>query len=184
MMHRKIFEGVEPNLETQRRRQVMQAVVECVAEEGFSRTTMRKVAERAGVSTGMLVYYFGSKKEMVNAALTYATRTNVERLDEATGATFGPRRLHILLNGLGSDDADPRLRKFQLEAKAAAANDAELEADQRRIHEESRAKLEKSVRAGMESGEFRRDIDAKLAADLIYGVLVGWETLTGAFSGV
>src|SRR5947208_10981516 len=116
MMNRKIYEGEEPSLETQRRRQVMQAVVDCVAEEGFSRTTMRKVAEKAGVSTGMLVYYFGSKKEMVNAALAYASRSFVEKLDEETDASFGSRRLLLLLSSLGADQQEALYRKFVLEA--------------------------------------------------------------------
>src|ERR1044071_374848 len=81
---RKRFEGLEPSLAPQRKQMVLNAVVESIREDGFDRMTMRGVAERAGVSTGMLVYYFGSKKEMVNAAFAYASQTFVGRLDANT----------------------------------------------------------------------------------------------------
>ena len=47
---KKRFEGLEPSLETQRKRLVMNAVVESIREDGFDKMTMRKVAERAGVA--------------------------------------------------------------------------------------------------------------------------------------
>ena len=42
------------HLEEQRRRQLVQAVVECISEEGFEATTTRNIADCAGVSIGML----------------------------------------------------------------------------------------------------------------------------------
>jgi len=183
---RKRFEGLEPSLETQRKQMVLNAVVESIREDGFDRMTMRGVAERAGVSTGMLVYYFGSKKEMVNAAFAYASQTFVGRLDANTSSSFGARRLRLLLESVALDQkqAEPHTNRFILQVMAAAANDPALQADQRRMVPQGRERIERSVRAAIDAGEFRADIDPKVAADLIYGLWMGWIAETGAYPDV
>ena len=183
---RKRFEGLEPSLETQRKQMVLNAVVESIREDGFDRMTMRRVAERAGVSTGMLVYYFGSKKEMVNAAFAYASQIFTGRLDANTASSFGARRLRLLLESVALDQkqAEPHTNRFILQVMAAAANDPALQADQRRMVPQGRDRIERSVRAAIEAGEFRADIDPKVAADLIYGLWMGWIAETGAYPDV
>ena len=44
---------------------IVQAALELFREQGFERTTMRAVADRAGVSVGIAYYYFSSKDELV-----------------------------------------------------------------------------------------------------------------------
>lgn len=176
-MNRNRSAGLELSLETQRRRQLMKAVVACVAEEGFEKTTMRKVAARAGVSTGMLAYYFRSKKELVNAAVLDANKGFGERLDANTSSTFGPRRIELLLEKyLRNDEPESPPRDFAIQVAAAAANDPELKKQHCEMTEDGRAKIERSIRAGIEAGQVRADVDPKMAADLIYGLMIGWST--------
>jgi AcrR family transcriptional regulator len=79
--------------ETQRRRQIMDAVVACVAEEGIEGATMRRVAERAGVSTGMVTYYFRNKEELIDATIAAAAKDLAERVEEMVGHDYGLERL-------------------------------------------------------------------------------------------
>lgn len=44
---------------------IVDAALELFRENGFERTTMRAIAERAGVSVGNAYYYFSSKDELV-----------------------------------------------------------------------------------------------------------------------
>jgi len=44
---------------------IVEAALELFRERGFEGTTMRAVAERAGVSVGNAYYYFSSKDELV-----------------------------------------------------------------------------------------------------------------------
>src|SRR5438874_2764450 len=78
-MPRNATSELEVPVATQRRAQIMRAVMASIADEGLERTTMRNVAERAGVSTGAIGYYFKNKKEMVDAALLEASRQYMER---------------------------------------------------------------------------------------------------------
>jgi AcrR family transcriptional regulator len=47
------------------RRRILEAALAQFAERGFEETTMRQIAERAGVAAGATYYYFASKDELV-----------------------------------------------------------------------------------------------------------------------
>ena len=49
----------------QTRAAITEAAVALFRERGYEATTMRAIAERAGVSTGNAYYYFGSKEELI-----------------------------------------------------------------------------------------------------------------------
>jgi AcrR family transcriptional regulator len=57
--------GVAP----QRREQIVRATIRCLAREGYSGLTMKKVSWEAGVSQGILHYYFADKRAILVAAL-------------------------------------------------------------------------------------------------------------------
>jgi AcrR family transcriptional regulator len=44
---------------------LLDAAVDCLAEEGYAKTTKGRIAERAGVSPGALQHHFGSKAELL-----------------------------------------------------------------------------------------------------------------------
>jgi AcrR family transcriptional regulator len=52
------------------REALLDAAVDCLAEEGYANTTTRRIAERSGVTLGAMQYHFASKAEL----LGYATR--------------------------------------------------------------------------------------------------------------
>ena len=56
-----------------RREQIVRATVRCLAREGYTRLTMKKVAREAGVSQGILHYYFADKRAMLAATLEVVT---------------------------------------------------------------------------------------------------------------
>src|SRR5438874_2156190 len=57
-----------------RREQIVRATIRCLAREGYTRLTMKKVAREAGVSQGILHYYFADKRAMLVATLTAVSR--------------------------------------------------------------------------------------------------------------
>ena len=54
--------------EDQRRRELVDATLACIAELGLEHTTSREIAIRAGVTQGLIRHYFAGKKELVLAA--------------------------------------------------------------------------------------------------------------------
>jgi len=68
--------GKEPR-DARRRRELIEATITSIARHGLSRTTVAKVAKIAGLSTGIVNFYFQSKQ-----ALLFATLEHVDRAFE------------------------------------------------------------------------------------------------------
>ena len=163
----------DETLEAQRRRQLMAAAMECVAEVGVARTTMRMIADRAGVTTGMVLYYFRSKKELISAAIAAANEAFSARMNLLTDGAFGPRRLEAILETFLSDPSEGVPRSFTVQYRSASLNDAELRQSSLNEYQAARDKLARSIRSGQEQGELRADIDDMLAADFILVIDAG-----------
>lgn len=78
--------------ETRTRAAILDAARSCFAEGGFEGTSMRRIAETAGVDQALVHHFYGSKKnlfiqvlelpEKLRAAITAATRGEIEGLGE------------------------------------------------------------------------------------------------------
>lgn len=62
-----------------RREQICLAAAKVISERGFAGTTMRMVADDAGVSTGMLNHYFANRMEMLEETLLFVSRRQQAR---------------------------------------------------------------------------------------------------------
>jgi len=70
--------------EDERRRQIMTAAVQELADRGYDGTSLTRVAERAGVSKGLLWHYFAGKDDLMEATAR-ATIATVHRPHRALG---------------------------------------------------------------------------------------------------
>ncbi|MBI2898583.1 MAG: TetR/AcrR family transcriptional regulator, partial [Planctomycetes bacterium] len=69
-----------------------------IAEEGYEKASIRKIAEEMGMSISALYYYFSSKKELLFAIQYNAFRDLVRRLEEKLGDVREPeRKLYVLI---------------------------------------------------------------------------------------
>jgi AcrR family transcriptional regulator len=50
--------------EAARRTQLIECAIETLATVGYAHASLAQIAERAGISKGVIVYYFGSKEEL------------------------------------------------------------------------------------------------------------------------
>lgn len=112
------------------RLRVLEATTACLVEHGYAGTTTAAVQARAGVSRGALMHHFGSKNELLVAAVRHlAARRGANLIEQA--------------NALDDDDHDDRtsqaidllwgtftgpLFTATLELWAASRTDAELRA--------------------------------------------------------
>lgn len=156
----------------QRRSQVMRAVRAAIAEEGLERTTMRNVAERAGVSTGTIAYYFKSKQDMLDAALLDASHEFMECFYREHAAESGSLSLDELVERfLAPENAGAG---FVLQMVALGLHNPGLRSVHQWMIEAGRNDIEAAIRRGIESARYRRDIDPELAAAMFHGVLLWW----------
>ena len=55
---------------TQRRQDILETAIELFSRQGFHRTSTRQLAQAAGVAEGTIFNYFGSKKDLLVAAMS------------------------------------------------------------------------------------------------------------------
>lgn len=87
--------GMEPI----RREQICRAAATVIAREGFAGATLRKVADEAGVSTGMLNHYFHNRQDLLTQTLIFVSeRTQAAAREAMEGLPPGWDRLKALLD--------------------------------------------------------------------------------------
>jgi AcrR family transcriptional regulator len=99
------------------RARIREAAIQHFAEEGYERTTIRVIAQTAGVSPGLLRHHFGSKEELRRACDEYVAgmlrQVNAQVLadpGQATAARRDAKRYHrYIVRALadGSGEAGP-----------------------------------------------------------------------------
>lgn len=87
--------------ESVRRAQIESAAIRLALESGLAAITIRDVAERAGLSPGLVLFHFGSKSTLVLAVLDWVLAHTIGRVprwkDEPL--TLAPQRLRTLVRG-------------------------------------------------------------------------------------
>jgi AcrR family transcriptional regulator len=82
-----------PSGESDSRQRLIEAATACILDQGFYRASSNAIAERAGVSWGVIQYHFGSREALMLAVLEEGTRRLNETLvtGEITGGTVTER---------------------------------------------------------------------------------------------
>lgn len=96
------------------REQVIQAVVDCIAEEGLSKTTAARIAARAGVTWGAIVHQFGDKDSVLLAVLERSFGNLSTSVGEAMArGRKSPRdRVSLLVDEIWARLSAPSFRAF------------------------------------------------------------------------
>jgi AcrR family transcriptional regulator len=164
-----------------RHQEILDAAARVITERGLAETRISDVAEQAGVSPGLILYYFESKDRLLAEALTFAndqfylrTSREIRRLPSAVDQL---RRL-IDLSVPGYLPEFERLDEWALwiEVWVRALRDAEMAKDREVLDERWRSQIADIIRNGRASGEFSSTEDveelALRLASLIDGLAI------------
>ena len=85
--------------EATRRNQILQAAIDIAERRGLGALTVRQVAERAGLSVGLVIFHFETKDALIIAVLDHvlATTTVLHMTDDIAAITSPRERLLALL---------------------------------------------------------------------------------------
>jgi TetR/AcrR family transcriptional regulator, transcriptional repressor of bet genes len=121
-----------------RRAQIFRAATEVIARESFSGTTLQKVADAAGVSTGTVNHYFSNKRAMLLETLNHISGEWNESTRQAIyGSAPGVARLRSLVEAAGPRSSINKLRwKVWMAAWGEALQFPELRVALRRSRQE------------------------------------------------
>ena len=143
----------------------MRTALEVLREKGYERTTVRAIADRAGVPVSTLYTHIGSKEELFLGLVTPAIEDAGKRM-EAILASDRPalEKLRAALVGAATafDEHYPELFIYLRDFYPALERG---DAGARRRYERQWVEI---LRESIGSGELREELDAKM---LTYGVL-------------
>jgi AcrR family transcriptional regulator len=89
---------------------ILDAACRCLSEKGYTATTISEIAAEAGVSRGLLHYYFKNKEELMARAMRAAGEAIFELFEDAFARSESAKDLAARLTGMlrtavGSDAA-------------------------------------------------------------------------------
>lgn len=160
---------------TSRRDAILAATAALIAERGLAGLSMAAVARQAGVTPGLLYYHFGSRADLVRAALHYANdrgpSMNLLRAGEGRNG-FEAVRAALLAE---FDDA-PQVRDLNViwnEVGACAVFDPTVRADLTDVITRWNDAVAVGILRGIADGSIRPDVDATSAADTLTALVEG-----------
>jgi AcrR family transcriptional regulator len=158
-----------------RRAELLDAAMKVIAEEGFAAASLRRVAQRAGCTTGAVSYYFANKEAMM-AALIESRFDVFDKLlefeaDDLAGVRESFERWFEVTT---TEDA---VWMAGLQLLAYARHEPALAATYQRRYARYRQVFARILASGQEHGWVRRDIPAEILADQLSAMGDGWMML-------
>lgn len=149
-----------------RHQEIVEAAARVITERGLAETRIADVAEQAGVSPGLILYYFESKDRLLAEALTYANDQFYLRMSREIRRIASAREQLRRLVDLSVPGYLPeygRLDEWALwiEVWVRALRDAEMARDREALDQRWRNQIADIVRAGQASGEFTSTASAE-----------------------
>jgi len=141
-----------------RREQMLRAALEVIAERGYPETRIADVAERAGTSPALVIYYFKTKNQLLTDAIRFSEdswyETGTSRI-EAIGTAAERLEELVAMNVLPEADAEPNESwLLWLDLWAQAARHPEVASVRQKFDERWRETIASVVVEGQGSGEF------------------------------
>jgi AcrR family transcriptional regulator len=167
-----------------RRVEILEATCEVVIERGFAGTRVADVAKRLNVSNSLIHYHFDSKEALLAAAFEYYSRKDLAEMerDIELGQTATAQLWRLIESYVpeGSDDVEWML---WIDAWGEALRNPLMKSISQQLDEQSIAFLERVLRRGNETGEFRCD-QPRQSAVRITAMIDGLAVQFAAHEGV
>ncbi|MFB7357666.1 TetR/AcrR family transcriptional regulator [Streptomyces gardneri] len=147
----------------ERRHELLATAAEVFAAQGYNATTVRRIADAAGILAGSLYYHFDSKESMLDEILTGFLDELWGRYDAVLAAGLGPRETIEALVTESFREIDRHraaVAIYQKESRQLREQPrfGYLDDSQQRFERAWLRTLERGVAAGV----FRADLDVRL----------------------
>jgi AcrR family transcriptional regulator len=142
----------------QRREQMLRAALEVITERGYADSRIADVAERAGTSPALVIYYFKTKDQLLTEAIRFAEDLWYEegtRRMAAIPTAAGRLEEVVAMSCLPEADTDtPNSWVLWLDLWAQALRHPEVATVRQKYDERWRQTITSLVVEGQEAGEF------------------------------
>src|SRR5215469_9936970 len=161
----------------QRREQMLRAALEVIQERGYAESRIADVAERAGTSPALVIYYFKTKDQLLTEAMRFSEDTWYEagtRRMEQIPTAAGQLEELVAMCCLPEADVEPETSwVLWLDLWSQAARNPEVASVRQKFDERWRELICSLVVAGQEAGEFG-PVEPMEFAELLSSLLDGF----------
>jgi AcrR family transcriptional regulator len=151
-----------------RRIEMLRAAAELICERGFGETRIADVAKRAGVSSALVIYYFGTRDRLLVDALRHSEESFYEAAEKMLAEVTSLReRLSLLIKWTcvpQTDNEIPGAWGLWFDLWAQAFRHDEVKAGRVELDARWRRMIVDAIKSAEASDELEVDIDARLFA--------------------
>lgn len=162
----------ERRLESEKAQRIVAAMRESVGTRGAAGATFDHVAREAGVSRGLLHYYFGSKERLLVEVARHDTHLRVDTLERnlASASTLDAV-VEVLVTQVRSFLAeDPASQAVIYEMFSASRHNDELRAEMATLYTQTRDHIAAALREKQEAGVVKLRARPEDVASVLLGL--------------
>jgi AcrR family transcriptional regulator len=167
----------ERKLDSEKAQRILEAMRSSVGRRGAAGSTFDHVAQEAGVSRGLLHYYFGSKERLLVEVLRRDAEMRIARVDASLG---GANSVDELVQALVSQleelvGEDPGSRSLIYEMASESRRNDEIRDELADLYRRVREHVADALRAKEREGIVRLRGDADAVASILFALGDGLE---------
>jgi AcrR family transcriptional regulator len=153
---------------------IVEAMRASVAARGIAGSTFDHVANEAGVSRGLLHYYFGTKERLLVEVVRRESDVRIEGLEEAIGGAVNAEDvLHALVRSFEEWLGDGPAPVMIYEMLTLAQRNDEIAAELAELGRRTRSHLSGALERKRDSGVLALRVEPELAAMFLFALADG-----------
>lgn len=166
----------ERELSGEKAQRIIDAMRESVAKRGAAGSTFEHVAREAGVSRGLLHYYFGTKERLLVEVVRRDSEIRVARLDEPLGnAETADDVINILLASLNDlIENEPAFFLLLYELFSAGRRNPEIQREVGQLFDRTRSHVAEILEAKESEGVLSLRYEADAIVAYLFAVADGF----------
>jgi AcrR family transcriptional regulator len=164
--------AVPKRLEGEKAQRIIEAMRASVGRRGAEASTFDHVAREAGVSRGLLHYYFGSKEQLLVEVVRHDCEVRIQAMDERIARAGTVEEIvEALVAGLEEFiQGEPGSQAVIYEMLSASRRSEGIQGELAKLYRRWRAHLAESLRAKEREGVVRLQGDAESVASMLFAL--------------
>lgn len=152
-------------------KQIIDAAVIVIAENGYHQAQVSKIAKQAGVADGTIYLYFKNKEDILISVFEEKMAVFIDRLQPIIDANLSAaEKLKLMINSHFKVQTDNKHLGIVTQLELRQSN-KEVRAKINAILKGYLDQIDQILREGVDTGEFKADMDIRLARQCIFGTI-------------
>jgi len=153
--------------------QIIEAAENLFADKGFDGTSVRDIAEEAGINIAMISYYFGSKEKLLEALFSYRAEGTTQKLESMLqDKQLAPLDKIYMMIDFFIDKFHSQHCFHKIMTREQVANNRGVTSELiQRLKKHNQQLVKQLIQEGQKSGDFVKNIDIPILMATLIGTV-------------